>query len=79
MKLKDKFEIELPEKHASRIQTIKEYLDKKIIIETPKRGKNFEGILKQGTTYGYYHLLLANNEEYIFNIDEKLRFYLPNF
>ena len=78
MGIENKFEIELPDKHASRIQVIKEYLDKKIILENEKDEK-FEGILIQGKAHGYYHLILNDEEEYIFSIDEKLKLYSPNF
>jgi len=79
MIIEDKFEIKLPDKHASRIQAIKDYLDKEIIVKDIKMKNSFQGILKKGIVYGYYFLLLKDEEKYIFNIDEDLRFYSPNF
>ena len=79
MKIEDKFEIKLPEKHASRIQGIKNYIDKEIIIKKTEKDESFQGILKKGIVCGYYHLFLDDENKYIFSIDENLKFYLPNF
>lgn len=79
MKLEYKSEIILPKEHVLKIQEFKNYIEKKIIILNEDKQKEICGTLKKGNIQGYYHLLLENKEEYVFNIDEKLRFYLPNF